>query len=170
MTSELFNRVCHWLGRKTRKVPLINLEGRQVLASGLFDGEFYCRQLKGRPDEAQGLKAPLKHYLFTGGFEGLDPSTGFDSDWYLAAYPDVRESGLNPLVHYRQHGLVEGRLPAHGACPLKPEIRLRTRTDQHKKLWGGFHHLVLPELRRRASEGLDHNAAWYLCGWEYAQG
>lgn len=169
-TSEFANRACRWFGRKTRKVPLVNIEARQVLASGLFDSEFYCRQLKGRPDEIQGLKAPLRHYLFTGGFEGLDPSPAFDSDWYLAAYPDVRESELNPLVHYLQHGLAEGRLPAHGARPLRPAMRLRTGADLYRRLWGGFHHLVLPELRHRASEDLDHNAAWYLCGWEYVQG
>ncbi|MDQ2078334.1 glycosyltransferase family A protein [Marinimicrobium sp. ABcell2] len=168
--SEFINKAYHWLGRKTRRLPLVNIEGRQVLASGLFDAEFYCQQLKGREDEAQGIRAPLKHYLHTGGFEGLDPGPNFDSDWYLAVYPDVRAVGLNPLVHYVQHGLAEGRLPSHGAKPLEPLNRLAPNADLNKKLWGGFHHLALPQLRARANDLHDHQAAWYLSAWEYAQG
>ena len=102
MASEFISKAYRWLGRRTRKLPLINIEGRQVLASGLFDAEYYARQLKGRPDESEGLKTPLKHYLLRGGFEGLNPSPDFDSYWYFTAYPDVRAMGLNPLVHYVQ--------------------------------------------------------------------
>lgn len=31
--------------------------------------------------------------------------------YYLTEYPDVRESGLHPLLHFLQHGAVEGRNP-----------------------------------------------------------
>src|SRR5690625_3600798 len=170
MASEFASKAYHWLGRKTRKLPLINFEGRQVLASGLFDAEYYCRQLEGRPDEAQGRSAPLKHYLLAGGFEGLNPSPGFDSHWYLSAYPDVLAAGFNPLVHYVQYGLSEGRLPAHGASPRRPVNPPRSDVALYKTLWGGFHHLARAELRRRATERLDPTAAWHLCGWEYAHG
>jgi hypothetical protein len=33
----------------------------------------------------------------------------FDSDAYLADNPDVRSEGLDPLHHFIQHGIVEGR-------------------------------------------------------------
>jgi hypothetical protein len=35
----------------------------------------------------------------------------FDSSWYLSEYADVATLGLNPLVHYLQRGVEEGRLP-----------------------------------------------------------
>jgi len=35
----------------------------------------------------------------------------FDSKWYLAAYPDVKAAGVNPLFHYCTHGWKEGRKP-----------------------------------------------------------
>src|SRR5690625_4342706 len=170
MASEFASKAYHWLGRKTRKLPLINFEGRQVLASGLFDAEYYCRQLEGRPDEAQGRSAPLKHYLLAGGFEGLNPSPGFDSHWYLSAYPDVLAAVFNPLVHYVQYCLSEGRLPAHGASLRRPVKLPRNDVALYKTLWGGFHHLARAELRRRVTERREPTAAWHLCGWEYAHG
>jgi hypothetical protein len=36
----------------------------------------------------------------------------FDSKWYLARYPDVREAGVDPAVHYLRHGAAEGRQPS----------------------------------------------------------
>jgi hypothetical protein len=44
-----------------------------------------------------------------GGFEGRDPSPMFSSQAYLDAYPDVRASKTNPLVHYMQKGRYENR-------------------------------------------------------------
>jgi GT2 family glycosyltransferase len=39
-------------------------------------------------------------------------SSFFDSDWYLAQYPDVADAGMNPLEHYVIHGVWEGRDPS----------------------------------------------------------
>jgi len=39
-------------------------------------------------------------------------STLFDADWYLSRYPDVAESGLDPLRHYVEFGWREGRDPS----------------------------------------------------------
>jgi GT2 family glycosyltransferase/glycosyltransferase involved in cell wall biosynthesis len=36
---------------------------------------------------------------------------GFEAEWYLAANPDVRRSGIHPLVHYVAYGTTEGRDP-----------------------------------------------------------
>ncbi len=36
---------------------------------------------------------------------------GFDADWYLYAYPDIAESGVDPLRHYLTDGWLEGRNP-----------------------------------------------------------
>lgn len=36
----------------------------------------------------------------------------FDSDFYTKTYPDISESGVNPLIHYLQLGWKEGRQPS----------------------------------------------------------
>jgi hypothetical protein len=38
----------------------------------------------------------------------------FDEAWYIAQNPDVARSGINPLIHYVQHGAAEGRVPFPG--------------------------------------------------------
>jgi GT2 family glycosyltransferase len=35
----------------------------------------------------------------------------FDNEWYLTVYSDVAELGIDPVVHYLNHGGQEGRLP-----------------------------------------------------------
>ena len=37
----------------------------------------------------------------------------FDSDYYLQSYSDVKNSGMDPLVHYIFHGYREGKLPSY---------------------------------------------------------
>ncbi|CAM4232704.1 hypothetical protein [Bordetella muralis] len=41
----------------------------------------------------------------------LKQSPLFDKDWYLEKYPDVRESGIDPVWHYLKFGAKEGRNP-----------------------------------------------------------
>ncbi len=36
----------------------------------------------------------------------------FDIDWYLSQNPDVATHGADPIVHYLQHGALEGRDPS----------------------------------------------------------
>ena len=36
----------------------------------------------------------------------------FDIEWYLKVYPDVKASGLDPIVHYLNHGWKESRQPS----------------------------------------------------------
>src|SRR5437667_313004 len=35
----------------------------------------------------------------------------FDRDWYLEKYPDVAASGVEAELHYRRHGIEQGRDP-----------------------------------------------------------
>ena len=35
----------------------------------------------------------------------------FDAGWYLARYPDVAATGLDPLTHFLRLGIAEGRDP-----------------------------------------------------------
>jgi len=47
--------------------------------------------------------------LLYGGFEGRNPSEKFNSSYYLEQNPDVKSSGMNPLLHYIIFGKAEGR-------------------------------------------------------------
>ena len=51
----------------------------------------------------------MLHYEQFGWLEGRDPSAAFSTSKYLAAYSDVKAAGLDPLVHYEQNGMHEGR-------------------------------------------------------------
>ncbi|KQP87212.1 hypothetical protein ASF60_21070 [Methylobacterium sp. Leaf113] len=73
-------------------------------------------------DVAQFPGTPLQHYLQHGWKEGRDPSAGFSGDGYLTANPDVKANGFNPLAHFLEFGLAEGRIgwqkdPASPAPP-----------------------------------------------------
>jgi GT2 family glycosyltransferase/glycosyltransferase involved in cell wall biosynthesis len=75
----------------------------------LFDARYYA--------DAHGAsiaeRNPLIHYLHEGGRLGFDPNPFFVSAQYLEANPDVRDSGLNPLVHYACAGGAEWVRPPH---------------------------------------------------------
>ncbi len=56
----------------------------------------------------------------------IEQSCLFDPDFYLAAYPDVRDAGWDPIVHFLWVGAREGRMPN----PLfDPAFYVRTYPD-----------------------------------------
>jgi lipopolysaccharide biosynthesis protein/GT2 family glycosyltransferase len=95
--------------------------------SAAFDTQWYLAQY---PDVAALRLNPLIHYLRHGASEGRQPNKGareterrddlellacselFDRDWYLDRYPDVREAGMDPALHYLEVGASEGRDPS----------------------------------------------------------
>jgi len=52
-------------------------------------------------------------------------SNGFDEEYYLRTYPDIRECGRLPIEHYINDGVREGRRPNSNAAPLAPQQRAR---------------------------------------------
>ncbi|UIN32914.1 hypothetical protein [Methylobacterium oryzae] len=58
---------------------------------------------------------PVRHYIRYGVKLGIDPNPNFSSSSYLARYPDVAERAINPLLHYRTNGKLEGRLASASA-------------------------------------------------------
>ncbi|MCA8438479.1 hypothetical protein [Burkholderia multivorans] len=48
----------------------------------------------------------------------------FDAEWYLQEYPDVAESGQDPILHYLVFGAKEGRRPSENfvAMPNPPGV------------------------------------------------
>ena len=41
----------------------------------------------------------------------ISKSNRFDRSWYLKQYPDVNNSGLDPITHFVKYGAIEGRRP-----------------------------------------------------------
>jgi hypothetical protein len=46
----------------------------------------------------------------------LRDSPLFDADWYLRAYPEVAQDGVDPEIHYLVSGAREGRAPGPCFC------------------------------------------------------
>ncbi|EGF93588.1 glycosyl transferase group 1 family protein [Asticcacaulis biprosthecium C19] len=85
---------------------LIELYGTTYTVSDLFDFDAYRRYFEtppfATPEEA------LNHYNVEGWQKGLNPSTLFDTKFYLKSNPDLHAVG-SPLSHYLKHGQFEGR-------------------------------------------------------------
>ncbi|WP_407423341.1 glycosyltransferase [Methanobrevibacter sp.] len=76
-----------------------------IKRSGLFQEDWFKKEYK------LDVKYPIRYYLKNCIKSSLNPSPNFDTVWYLNQNPDVKESGMNPLVHYIKHGIGEHRLP-----------------------------------------------------------
>lgn len=77
-----------------------------LLRSPLFDSDQYRTRVSGL---GKGRHTVARHYLDKGWREGVNPSSDFDGNRYLDRHRDVKEAGVNPLVHYLRHGRDEGR-------------------------------------------------------------
>ncbi|MCC5824628.1 hypothetical protein [Alkalimonas sp.] len=80
----------------------------KIKASHLLEPEWYGQQAEQRFAD---FAAAWQHYAEHGWQKQLDPSRYFSTVWYLLQYPDVSSAGLNPLLHYVQFGIHEGRKP-----------------------------------------------------------
>lgn len=88
-----------------------------------------------------------------------DEAADFDAQWYVSAYPDVAEAGLDPWEHYQRHGRAEGRLP----------FRNRVLGWEHA-LWRGAERVMLPRLAQllasSSANAAERQAArWALARW-----
>lgn len=94
-----------------------------LLASPHFDPAWYG-QVNGI---GKTHRHAALHYLIFGAARGLAPSQAFDGDRYIKTYPDVRDAGMNPLLHYIRHGESERRLAFPTDAP--EEIKLSFDLD-----------------------------------------
>ena len=79
-------------------------KGDEELVKLHMDEEFYLAQA---PElEKTGVSAS-SHYLAWGWIEGLDPSPDFSTRYYLKHNADIRESTMNPFVHFLKRGIKE---------------------------------------------------------------
>ncbi|MBB4175281.1 glycosyltransferase [Sulfitobacter noctilucicola] len=89
---------------KARQEALLRTD--MIAVKDDFDADWYRKsypEISGTDDEL------LADYMTTG-WKGLkDPSPSFSTAYYLDAYQDISESGLNPFLHYALFGRKEGR-------------------------------------------------------------
>ncbi len=122
----------------------------------VFDIEHYKSQLDPKEaEELQSIGDVIFHYCSSGCREGIDPSNLFDTDNYFSKYPDVKKSGLNPMVHCFKFGMNENRYSMDNihfmrkmADIKKPDADAITsiREDLKAKRVGVFLHIFYPEL------------------------
>ena len=122
----------------------------------VFDIEYYKAQLE--PEKAEKLETigdVILHYCRSGSQEGIDPSNLFDTENYLSKYPDVKESGLNPMVHCFKFGMNEHRYSMDNIHFMRkmanirrpqPDLLISVKDDLKTKKVGVFLHIFYPEL------------------------
>ena len=80
-----------------------------TLVEAEFDDAFY---LESYPELAS-VQDRFEHYMNIGWREGRNPSTDFDTSFYIANEGDIRGAGINPFRHFVLHGRREGRKGIH---------------------------------------------------------
>ena len=115
------NPLLHYLlfgmreGRRIRPVEFaqdpvqaedIRAQAELIANSKFFDAEWYLTQYPGARSEPWPASVD---YLRNRAWLGRHPSLLFDGEWYLERHEDVRQTGVDPLVHYLLYGQAEDR-------------------------------------------------------------
>ncbi|MDW5286456.1 glycosyltransferase [Alteromonas macleodii] len=129
-----------------------------ILHSGFFNWQFFAEQVSSEVSFSSEVAA-IKYYLLHSESWHSRVSLYFDGDWYLSNYEDIKQSGVNPLIHYLEHGIREGRVPVQNlALPYE------------KHLWAGLDDIMVPKLEAllNASDSSPLQmsyAFWALSRW-----
>lgn len=105
LQNAKINPLVHYLRFGYNENRIISATNDDLIRSSeLFDEVWYHKAYK--LDQAVDA---VGHYLDQGWLIGCNPSPLFDSNKYLEQNPDVRESNINPLIHYLKFGYNENR-------------------------------------------------------------
>lgn len=99
----------------------MDAETKVISESEFFDEKWYKDRYLSKGGFAHFIH-PAKHYLKTGWIKSLNPSERFNTAVYLDLNPDVRESNINPLLHYELFGKAEGRFYRYDEALLDPSV------------------------------------------------
>lgn len=101
-----YNIYSNWVNPNGLKRSLRRLVSRPKFGfqPETFDAEFYQTTYPDTVDCAD----PYGHFIAKGYFEGRI-GRFFDCDWYARQYPDIAQSGIQPLDHYLRFGQKEKR-------------------------------------------------------------
>ena len=132
----------------------------------VFDIEHYKSQLEPKIANAlQSIGDVIFHYCSSGSDNGIDPSELFDTDNYFSKYPDIKESGLNPMVHFFKFGIHENRYSMDDIHYMRKMADIKrpdtdaidqTKEDLHAKKVGVFLHIFYPELAETIAAYLEN--------------
>ncbi|MFC3612446.1 glycosyltransferase family 2 protein [Lutimaribacter marinistellae] len=78
--------------------------------------------------------------------EFLRQSSLFEPEWYCRTYPDVREAGIDPALHFLRYGWVLGRDPG-------PEFDVKFYTERYPDIAGSGVNPLLHYLWQGQAEG-----------------
>ena len=130
----------------------------------IFDIEFYKNQLpKEDSEKIKNIGDCLQHYCIEGWKIGIDPSPLFDTNNYFSKYPDIKESGLNPMVHFFKFGIQEGRFSMDDIHFMRKTADIKKVSFLHppkltqaveQKKFGVFLHIFYPELAKTIADYL----------------
>ena len=99
-----------------------NINYYLVKFSKYYDNNFYAKKYFDNNVEINYIN----HYLDIGWKLGYNPSEFFDTNLYLILHKDVKNAGINPLIHYLRHGRFEKRsIDKNGTTSLLRKIYKR---------------------------------------------
>ena len=122
----------------------------------IFDINFYKTQLPAKElNEVNNLGNCIQHYCTKGWKAGIDPSPLFDTNNYFSKYPDIKESEINPMVHFFKFGIQESRYSMDDIHFMRKtadikkvscKLEKNPASEIQRKKIGVFLHIFYPEL------------------------
>jgi glycosyltransferase involved in cell wall biosynthesis len=148
-------------GKQARDKEILNAV-EVIRNSGLFDEAYYRASYGGPPSK---LEDPIYHYCAEGWQQGANPSSDFDTQFYLETNPDIRDAGSNPFVHYILAGVEEQREPNPRARQERIHAKILSEVEiiRASGLFDeGFYRTMYPESAAIYSDPIYHYCA---LGW-----
>jgi GT2 family glycosyltransferase len=112
----------------------------------------------GRVIRLQTLRNYLARRRFRRVVRTIRSSGLFDAAWYLREYQDVAATGIDPVLHYLEYGVREGR------CP-NPLFHTRWYLDQYPDVAAEKADPLLHYLDHGAAEGRDPSPLFQTAAW-----
>ncbi len=112
----------------------------------------------GRVIRLQTLRNYLARRHFRQVVRRIRTSGLFDTAWYLREYPDVAATGMDPVLHFIEHGVREGR------CP-NPFFHTRWYLEQYPDVYAEKADPLLHYLDHGAAEGRDPSPLFQTTSW-----
>lgn len=105
------NPLVHYelFGRKEKRDIYFSDEQHQEDHDLIFNSPYFDKHWYERNYDLNGYEDSIFHYLNIGYTKGYNPGPGFSTNDYYECHPDVKEHGMNPLLHYERYGRKEGR-------------------------------------------------------------
>lgn len=75
---------------------------------------------------------PLSYFLINWKKQSLVIPEQFDTEFYLETYPDIDNSGVNPMLHFFKHGINEGRVGILNVCIEEHIVKGKLSYDTNK--------------------------------------